>query len=75
VNVRFIVGGHDENIHPSKLATIAASEVALEKWIIIADTKFEFGLDENGVWTHADEVLTPGIINVQGDSKVTGRIK
>ena len=27
--------------------------------IIIADTKFEFGLDENGELTLADEVLTP----------------
>ena len=27
--------------------------------IIIADTKFEFGLDENGVLTLMDEVLTP----------------
>jgi phosphoribosylaminoimidazole-succinocarboxamide synthase len=32
---------------------------ALTKGIIIADTKFEFGLDENNVLTLADEVLTP----------------
>ena len=32
---------------------------ALEKGIIIADTKFEFGLDENGVLHLIDEVLTP----------------
>ena len=36
-----------------------ASEYALTKGIIIADTKFEFGLDENGVLTLADEILTP----------------
>ncbi|MGH8829790.1 MAG: phosphoribosylaminoimidazolesuccinocarboxamide synthase, partial [Polaromonas sp.] len=29
------------------------------KGIIIADTKFEFGLDENGTLTLMDEVLTP----------------
>lgn len=37
----------------------AAVEYAAGKGIIIADTKFEFGLDENGVLTLMDEVLTP----------------
>ncbi len=32
---------------------------ALGRGIIIADTKFEFGLDENGTLTLIDEVLTP----------------
>lgn len=32
---------------------------ALERGIIIADTKFEFGIDENGVLTLGDEMLTP----------------
>ena len=32
---------------------------ALQRGIIIADTKFEFGLDENGVLHLIDEVLTP----------------
>ena len=36
-----------------------ASEYALSRGIIIADTKFEFGLDENGTLTLMDEVLTP----------------
>ncbi|OOF71285.1 phosphoribosylaminoimidazolesuccinocarboxamide synthase [Rodentibacter caecimuris] len=36
-----------------------ATEYALSKGIIICDTKFEFGLDENGVLTLMDEVLTP----------------
>ena len=36
-----------------------AADYALSKGIIIADTKFEFGVDENGVLTIADEVLTP----------------
>jgi phosphoribosylaminoimidazole-succinocarboxamide synthase len=36
-----------------------ANEFARERGIIIADTKFEFGRDENGVIHLADEVLTP----------------
>jgi phosphoribosylaminoimidazole-succinocarboxamide synthase len=36
-----------------------AADYALAKGIIIADTKFEFGLDENGTLTLMDEVLTP----------------
>ena len=37
----------------------AAAEHALARGIIIADTKFEFGLDANGTLTLMDEVLTP----------------
>jgi len=36
-----------------------AAKYALERGIIIADTKFEFGLDENNQLTLMDEVLTP----------------
>jgi phosphoribosylaminoimidazole-succinocarboxamide synthase len=36
-----------------------AAEYALTKGIIIADTKFEFGIDNNGVLHVMDEVLTP----------------
>ena len=36
-----------------------ASELALTKGIIIADTKFEFGLDNDGQLILMDEVLTP----------------
>jgi len=36
-----------------------AADFALTKGIIIADTKFEFGLEENGTLTLIDEVLTP----------------
>lgn len=36
-----------------------AYDYAYERGIIIADTKFEFGLDENGELVVADEVLTP----------------
>ena len=37
----------------------AAAEIALTKGMIIADTKFEFGLDGNGRLVLMDEVLTP----------------
>ena len=36
-----------------------AAEHALARGIIIADTKFEFGVDEGGAITLIDEVLTP----------------
>jgi phosphoribosylaminoimidazole-succinocarboxamide synthase len=36
-----------------------ANEFARERGIVIADTKFEFGSDEQGVIYLADEVLTP----------------
>ena len=36
-----------------------ASELALGRGIILADTKFEFGRDAGGVLTLGDEVLTP----------------
>jgi len=36
-----------------------ASEHARSRGIIIADTKFEFGIDERGGLTLIDEVLTP----------------
>ena len=35
------------------------ADYALTKGIIIADTKFEFGLDEDGNVVLADEMLTP----------------
>jgi phosphoribosylaminoimidazole-succinocarboxamide synthase len=41
-----------------KLYTLAA-EYALQRGIIIADTKFEFGVDEHGTLTLIDEALTP----------------
>ncbi len=44
-------------------ATIAlykkCADYALTRGIIIADTKFEFGIDENGTVILADEMLTP----------------
>ena len=53
----------DELAEKVKNATIAVykkcADYALEKGLIIADTKFEFGLDENGELVLGDEVLTP----------------
>jgi phosphoribosylaminoimidazole-succinocarboxamide synthase len=37
----------------------AAADYAAARGILIADTKFEFGLDENGTLRLMDEVLTP----------------
>ena len=37
----------------------AASQIAAARGIIIADTKFEFGLDRDGTLVLMDEVLTP----------------
>ena len=57
--------GHDENIsfEQVRAKTIEiyqkCSEYALTKNVIIADTKFEFGLDENGNLVLGDEILTP----------------
>ncbi len=36
-----------------------AADHARERGVIVADTKFEFGLDDDGVLTVGDEVLTP----------------
>jgi phosphoribosylaminoimidazole-succinocarboxamide synthase len=36
-----------------------AAAIAEERGLILADTKFEFGSDADGVFTLADEVLTP----------------
>ncbi|KAG0047816.1 Bifunctional purine biosynthetic protein ade1 [Gryganskiella cystojenkinii] len=51
--------------HASEMARISvelytkARDYALERGIIIADTKFEFGVDENDTLYLIDEVLTP----------------
>ena len=56
--------GHGEE-YASKLKEYAiaiykkCADYALTKGIIIADTKFEFGLDENGNIVVGDEMLTP----------------
>ncbi len=54
--------GEDKTAQIEKLALAIyqfAADYALARGIIIADTKFEFGEDENGVIHLIDEVLTP----------------
>jgi phosphoribosylaminoimidazole-succinocarboxamide synthase len=49
-----------ETVARSALALYTkARDFAAEKGVIIADTKFEFGVDESGKVILADEVLTP----------------
>ena len=59
--VRMLLGqGLAEQVRATALALYAhAAEYALARGIIIADTKFEFGLDEAGHLTLIDEALTP----------------
>jgi phosphoribosylaminoimidazole-succinocarboxamide synthase len=49
-----------DKVRSTSLALYArAAEIALARGIIIADTKFEFGLDASGGLVLIDEVLTP----------------
>lgn len=56
-----LIGGYlaDEVKRISILLYIEAAEFALSKGIIIADTKFEFGLNEKGQLILIDEILSP----------------
>ncbi len=60
---RFFPGKGAEYAEKLRYYTIAlykkCAEYALTKGIIIADTKFEFGLDEDGNFVIGDEMLTP----------------
>jgi len=49
----------DEVVSTTKRIYTMASDFAKEKGIILADTKFEIGMDREGHLTIADEVLTP----------------
>ena len=58
--VAMIGGSLAEKIRTVSIALYeTARDVAAAKGIIIADTKFEFGLDPNGTLVLMDEVLTP----------------
>jgi phosphoribosylaminoimidazole-succinocarboxamide synthase len=58
--VRMIGQGLAEQVRATALALYSyAAEYALSRGIIIADTKFEFGIDEAGHLTLIDEALTP----------------
>jgi phosphoribosylaminoimidazole-succinocarboxamide synthase len=58
-----LVGGDRELAHELRRVSIElyakAAEYARSCGVILADTKFELGRDENGVLTLGDEVLTP----------------
>ncbi len=57
---RLIGRGFADTVHNKAVAIYtAARDYAATRGIIIADTKFEFGVDHNGVVVLADEVLTP----------------
>ena len=60
---KYFPGHGEEYAAALRDATIAlykkCADYALSKGIIIADTKFEFGLDENGRLVIGDEMLTP----------------
>jgi len=49
----------DELAEKSLAVFARGREIAAERGLILVDTKFEFGLDENGKVTLADEILTP----------------
>jgi len=54
--------GHDTAVELKRLSKeiyTVASEYALDRGIIIADTKFEFGVNKSGEILLVDEVLTP----------------
>lgn len=54
--------GEELTVQIEKIALelyLAASDIAEKHGIILADTKFEFGLDEDGSLTLMDEALTP----------------
>jgi phosphoribosylaminoimidazole-succinocarboxamide synthase len=58
--VALVGRGVAEQVRATALALYSfAAEHALARGIIIADTKFEFGLDESGHLTLIDEALTP----------------
>ena len=58
--VELIGAGLAEQVRAATLEIYTfAARYAAERGIIIADTKFEFGTDENGVLYVMDEILTP----------------
>ena len=59
--VRDLIGAEaTERLRDTSLRLYSeARSYARQRGIIIADTKFEFGLDKNGTLTLVDEVLTP----------------
>ncbi len=52
---------------------LQAADYARARGIIIADTKFEFGVDEDGGLVLADEVLTTGILRARKEPPQPGQ--
>ena len=50
-----------------------AADHAAERGVILADTKFEFGLDDDGELVVGDEVLTPGLLALLAGRRLRGR--
>ena len=50
-----------------------AAEHARERGVILADTKFEFGLDADGELVVGDEVLTPGLLALLAGRRLRAR--
>jgi phosphoribosylaminoimidazole-succinocarboxamide synthase len=65
-----------EEVRATSLRIFAvASRYAATRGIVLADTKFEFGLDEHGTLTLMDEVLTPDSSRLWlADALAQGRI-
>jgi phosphoribosylaminoimidazole-succinocarboxamide synthase len=58
--IELVGAGRADQLRERTLQTyVQAADPALQKGIIIADTKFEFGVDTNGDLVLADEVFTP----------------
>jgi len=57
--MKILIMPQQKNYSVKKWHIKAAAEYALERGIIIADTKFEFGVDEKNQLVLIDEVLTP----------------
>ena len=54
-----VAAGNGAEAYAAALAASRLLDKAASKGIIIADTKFEFGLDDNGTVVLMDEILTP----------------
>ena len=52
---------------------VQAADHALTRGIIIADTKFEFGIERDGNLLLADEIFTPGLLAVLAGRGLPGR--
>lgn len=59
VDSQFGNGTYDIVVAKSLQIFQRAQEILHKKGILLADTKFEFGIDKNGIITLGDEIITP----------------